>query len=42
MLKDQMREDEIKDLLPRDQFLAGAPDQIGGMVRVPPVMKGEP
>ena len=39
MLKNQMRDDEVKDLLPREQFLAGAPDQIGGMVRVPPILK---
>jgi aspartyl-tRNA(Asn)/glutamyl-tRNA(Gln) amidotransferase subunit C len=39
MLKNQMREDEVKDLLPRDQFLAQAPDQIAGMVRIPTVMK---
>lgn len=39
MLKNRMREDEVKDLLSRDLFLANASDQIGGMVRVPPVMK---
>lgn len=39
MLKNQMREDAVKDLLPRDQFLSNASDQIGGMVRVPPVLK---
>ena len=39
MLKNQTRDDEIKELLPRDQFLSNAPDQIGGMVRVPSVMK---
>jgi aspartyl-tRNA(Asn)/glutamyl-tRNA(Gln) amidotransferase subunit C len=39
MLKNQMREDEPKDLLSRDQFLANAPDQIGGMIRVPPILK---
>lgn len=39
MMKNRMREDEIKDLLPRDQFLGNAPDQIGGMIRVPPVLK---
>lgn len=39
MLRNQMREDEVKGLLPRDQFLANAPDQIGGMIRVPPVLK---
>jgi aspartyl-tRNA(Asn)/glutamyl-tRNA(Gln) amidotransferase subunit C len=40
MLKNQMREDVVKDLLPREKFLNNAPDQIGGMVRVPPVLKG--
>ena len=40
MLKNVMREDEVKDILPREQFLANAPDQIGGMIRVPPVLKG--
>jgi aspartyl-tRNA(Asn)/glutamyl-tRNA(Gln) amidotransferase subunit C len=39
MLKNQMRDDEVKDLLPREQFLSNAPDQIGGMIRVPPVLK---
>jgi aspartyl-tRNA(Asn)/glutamyl-tRNA(Gln) amidotransferase subunit C len=39
MLKNRVREDEVKDLLPRDKFLANAPDQIGGMIRVPPIMK---
>lgn len=39
MLRNKMREDEVKDLLSRDQFLDNVPDHIGGMVRVPPVMK---
>ncbi len=39
MLKNNMREDTPKDPLSRDQFLANAPDQIGGMIRVPPVLK---
>jgi aspartyl-tRNA(Asn)/glutamyl-tRNA(Gln) amidotransferase subunit C len=39
MLKNQMRDDEVKDLLPRAEFLSNAPDQIGGMIRVPPVLK---
>jgi aspartyl-tRNA(Asn)/glutamyl-tRNA(Gln) amidotransferase subunit C len=39
MLKNKMREDEVRDCLSRDAFLANAPDQIGGMVRVPPVLK---
>ncbi len=33
-----LREDRPKDLLPRDLFLKNAPDQIGGMIRVPPVI----
>lgn len=39
MQRNQMREDEVKDVLPRETFLANAPDQIGGMIRVPPVLK---
>ncbi len=39
MLKNLMREDEPKPPLPREEFLHNAPDQIGGMIRVPPVMK---
>ncbi len=39
MLKNQMREDEVKDVLSRELFLSNASDQIGGMIRVPPVMK---
>lgn len=39
MLKNQMRADIVGDVLSRDQFLANAPDQIGGMIRVPPVLK---
>lgn len=34
-----MREDIVGDTMPREVFLANAPSQIGGMVRVPPVMK---
>ena len=39
MLKTKTRRDEVGDLLPRDLFLKNAPDQIGGMIRVPPVLK---
>lgn len=39
MLKNQMRKDEVKDIMPREELLANAPDQIGGMIRVPPVLK---
>ncbi len=39
MLNATLREDEVADLLPREEFLANAPDQIGGMIRVPPVLK---
>ena len=34
-----MREDEVENLLNRDVFLANAPSHIGGMIRVPPVIK---
>lgn len=36
-----MREDEVSEHLPREIFLANAPDQIGGMIRVPPIMQQE-
>ncbi len=34
-----MREDEVGGLLDRDKFLANAPSHIGGMIKVPPVLK---
>lgn len=33
------REDEVGQLLNREAFLANAPSHIGGMIRVPPVIK---
>jgi aspartyl-tRNA(Asn)/glutamyl-tRNA(Gln) amidotransferase subunit C len=33
------REDEVGELLSRDLFLANAPSHVGGMIRVPPVLK---
>jgi aspartyl-tRNA(Asn)/glutamyl-tRNA(Gln) amidotransferase subunit C len=39
LLKNLMRDDQPGLLLSREAFLANAPDQIGGMVRVPPVLK---
>jgi aspartyl-tRNA(Asn)/glutamyl-tRNA(Gln) amidotransferase subunit C len=38
-LTNVMREDEIGETLSRDLFLANAPAHVGGMVRVPPVIK---
>lgn len=35
------REDEITETLSRKTFLEAAPDQVGGMVRVPPVIKNK-
>jgi aspartyl-tRNA(Asn)/glutamyl-tRNA(Gln) amidotransferase subunit C len=34
-----MREDLIEDSLSRDLFLSNAPSHVGGMIRVPPVIK---
>jgi aspartyl-tRNA(Asn)/glutamyl-tRNA(Gln) amidotransferase subunit C len=34
-----MREDVVGETLPREQFLANAPSHIGGLIRVPPVIK---
>lgn len=40
MLKNPMRDDEVVNFsFSREEFLHNAPDQIGGMIRVPPVMK---
>ena len=34
-----MREDEVGAVMSREEFLENAPSHIGGMVRVPPVIK---
>lgn len=34
-----MREDLVGEILPRETFLANAPSHVGGMIRVPPVLK---
>lgn len=34
-----VREDVVSNIMPRELFLANVPSQVGGMVRVPPVMK---
>lgn len=34
-----MRDDEVGHILPRDLFLENAPSHVGGMIRVPPVIK---
>lgn len=34
-----LRDDCVGEHLPREVFLANAPDQVSGMIRVPPVMK---
>ena len=33
------REDAVGETLPREAFLANAPSQVGGMIRVPTVIK---
>jgi len=35
----KVREDLPGEVLPRDTFLSNCPDQVGGMVKVPPVLK---
>ena len=34
-----MREDEVSERLPRETFLENSPSYVGGMIRVPPVIK---
>jgi aspartyl-tRNA(Asn)/glutamyl-tRNA(Gln) amidotransferase subunit C len=36
---ESLRPDCVGEHLPRELFLANAPDQVGGMIRVPPVIK---
>jgi len=38
-LTNKLREDIPEEPLSRDLFLANAPSQVGGMIRVPPVFK---
>jgi aspartyl-tRNA(Asn)/glutamyl-tRNA(Gln) amidotransferase subunit C len=38
-LTNVMRKDEIGEILSRELFLANAPAHVGGMIRVPPVIK---
>lgn len=38
-LANVMREDKLGETLPREIFLANAPAHVGGMIRVPPVIK---
>ncbi len=33
------RDDVVGEVMPREVFLANAPDKIGGMIRVPQIMK---
>lgn len=40
-VKNVMREDEPGKTLDRALFLANAQEHVGGLVRVPPVLKGE-
>lgn len=37
--KNRMRPDFVQPTLPRETFLANAPDQVGGMIRIPPAIK---
>jgi aspartyl-tRNA(Asn)/glutamyl-tRNA(Gln) amidotransferase subunit C len=37
-----LREDVVGEHLSREVFLSNAPDQVGGMIRVPPVLKQAP
>lgn len=36
-----LREDEVTDHLSRETFLNNAPDQLAGMIRVPPILQQE-
>ena len=36
-----MRDDDVCETMPRELFLSNAPSHIGGLIRVPPVLKQE-
>lgn len=36
-----LRDDQVEGVLPRDEFLKNAPDHLGGMIKVPPIIKKE-
>jgi aspartyl-tRNA(Asn)/glutamyl-tRNA(Gln) amidotransferase subunit C len=38
-LGDTLRDDTVEPSLSREEYLADAPAQVGGMIRVPPVLK---
>lgn len=40
-IKAPLREDEPQRLIPREDFLKGAPEHVGGMVKVPTIIKDE-
>jgi len=40
-IKNVNREDVPHQSLTREEFLSNAPDQVAGMIRVPPVIKGK-
>ncbi|MBI5345528.1 MAG: Asp-tRNA(Asn)/Glu-tRNA(Gln) amidotransferase subunit GatC [Chlamydiae bacterium] len=39
MQKNIFRQDIVKETLLRETFLENAPEQIGGMIKVPPILK---
>ena len=42
MVNQGLRDDEVGETLSREGFLLNAPDQVGGMIRVPSVLKQTP
>jgi aspartyl-tRNA(Asn)/glutamyl-tRNA(Gln) amidotransferase subunit C len=38
-LNNIMREDKVGETLSREEFLANSPSHIGGMIKIPPVLK---
>src|SRR3990167_5522877 len=41
LVQNVLRPDRCEETLSREEFLKNAPDQISGMIRVPPVMQRE-
>ena len=41
LVGESFQEETMEELMPHAAFLANAPDQIAGMVRIPPILKAQ-
>lgn len=41
LLKNVMRDDQVGHMISKKEFLTNAPDQLGGMIRIPAIFQSE-